>query len=124
MTRSEYEKIHVGHGGFKHLRLRSGRRVTFLDAEREMKDARQSLVRWTSRAFKLATQDWDEESLRWFIDDMETLVAAWKAEIEKRAGVATKKERIAQLREVAGRTDEERAIYLAKADELERELDD
>lgn len=40
-------------------------------------------------------------------------------QLDELEGVDRRQERIAQLREVAGRTPQEAAAYLAKADELE-----
>jgi hypothetical protein len=53
---------------------------------------------------------------------MEAMAQHWRREMERRQGVATKRQRIAALRDVRGRTPEEAAVYLAKADELEKQL--
>lgn len=120
-----YEKVYtLPDSTSKYIKVgKNERRVMFWEAETQMKDNRQSLIRWVSRGFKLASTEWDDRTLRWFIDDLSDLVEAWKTEIDKRAGQATTRERITQLREVTGRTEAEKEIFLAKADELERKLD-
>lgn len=120
---SAYERVEESRG-IKYIRAKSGRVVWFFDALRDAKGAHTRLRRAVSRAFKLADNEYDLERLEWFVDDLARHTAAIRQEIEKRRGVKTQEERIALLRNTAGRTPEEAAEFHRKADELERRLHD
>ena len=125
---TRYEKVEETASGYKYLKLKSGRRVMFHDAQREADDNFASVARWLSRMAKLTGAheyaDFDWEQIGYFLDHMETLAEHYRAEIRKHDVHTSKKERIAQLRNVKGRSAEEAALYLAKADQLEKEMND
>ena len=109
-----YEKVHTIND-LKFLTLKSGRQVMFWNAKDEADDHYSSMVRWVSRMFKLANDESDLNRIDNFVWHLESLVE--RLNVRK-----SKEERIAQLRDVSGRTPEEAALYLAKADQLEAEL--
>lgn len=123
-------------GGHHYIRLKGGRLVGFWDMISAAESAQTSMERAVSRAFKLAVADdsgrqagdilrgYDMERLEWFIDTLESYVSAMRIVIEKQRGTRTEEERIAQLRNTTGRTPEEAAAYLRKADQLEAALKD
>jgi hypothetical protein len=136
-----YEKVETTTWGSRFLKLKSGRKVTFTDAEREAEDNWSSVVRWLSRMVKLThagegthsnfdsedyqilfENDWDR--VERFCDQLDAMAEYYRAEIEKHTQRQTKRERIAQLRNVKGRTPEETEAYLAKADQLEKEMNE
>lgn len=108
--------------GFKYIKLKSGRMLTFWDARQDAEKAHTDLGRALSRAFKLADDDWDLERLEWFLDHLYEHMGSVRQEIERRRGVKTTEERIAALRITTGRTPEEIVLFTAKADELEARL--
>lgn len=108
--------------GFKFIRLGSGRIMSFWDAQGEADKSRTALGRHVSRMFKLAGE-YDMEWVESFVDDLESYVAALREEIKRLREVRAKRDRIASLRNVEGRTPEEAAEFLRKASELERQLD-
>lgn len=118
---TRYERVEEAHG-FKYILLKSGRKFTFWNAIDASERAESDLVRAVSRCFKLAGDGWDLERLEWRIDRLEEYVGAVRAEIEKRRGQQSQRERIALLRNTTGRTEEEAAAFRAKADELEARL--
>ena len=114
-------------GGFKYIRLKGqrrkpGRLISFQDAMRAAETAHTDLGRAISRAFRLASEDWDIERLDSLVWHLESHIGAIRAEIEKRRGIKTQEERIALLRNTEGREPEEAAGFHRKADELERRL--
>lgn len=115
-------------GGHKFITLQSGRRITFLDAQSMAKAARSALSTAASRMFKLARHqdrdidEWNLELIDSFVEDLEDYVRILREEIDKLLGVRSQEERIALLRNVSGRSPEEAAAFLDKADELERRL--
>jgi hypothetical protein len=130
--RTLYERVEVIRG-FKYIRLKSGRLLNFMQAYDLAETAHTDLARAVSRAFKLAgnelpkgddwdPEDYDLERLEWFLDGVQRWLDSVRETIEKRRGVKTKEERIALLRRVEGRTPEEAAAFLKKADELERRM--
>lgn len=119
--RTFYERV-VEMRGFKFIKLKSGRFITFWDALNQAKAADTDLSRAVSRAFKLADSDWDLERLEWLVWDPESYTSALRETIDKRVGVKTQEERIALLRNTTGRTPEEAAEFNRKADELEQRL--
>lgn len=110
--------------GYRYIRLKSGRRISFWDAIRAAEVAETDLGRAVSRVFKLVDDDYDLERLEWFVENLERYLGAIRREIEKRRGVKTQEERIALLRNTSGRTPEEAVVFRRKADELERRLKD
>ena len=122
------EKPEEGSTGHRFITLKSGRVVSFLDAQREAEDHLASLYRWELRMEKLADvkdkdlNEWYWEQVEWFIDKVDALVGYSRDEIKKHNTRKSKEERIAALRNVTGRSPEEAAAFLAKADQLEKEL--
>ena len=118
-----YEKVEEDGRGFKWITLRSGRKVSWFNAKDEVDRGMTPVVRWMSRLFKLApNEEWAWDDIDRTVYYWETLAAAYREEIDKHVKHKTKEQRIAQLREVAGREPEEAALYLAKADQLEKEM--
>ena len=120
--RTLYERVETTPLGYKYIRLKSGRTISFFEAIRAAESAHTSLGRAISRAFKLADDDFDLERLEWLVDNLAIHVGAIRKEIEKRRGVKTQEERIALLRNTAGREPAEAEMFARKADELERRL--
>jgi len=125
-----YERVNVTDNGFKYITLKSGRRAMFHNAKWEVERHMTPLIRWTSRMFKLISDnrefsesEWDQ--LDWKLFEIESWVKAVREHYEKARGVAqkeySKQDRIQALRQIAGRTPEEAAMFLAKADQLEKE---
>lgn len=117
--------------GFKYIRLKSGRMITFWDCLEAAESAQSDMVRAVSRAFKLARdgdgedddddlgRDDDLERIEWFIDALEDYTAALRRHLDERLATVSKRDRIKRLRNTAGRTPEEAALFKQKADELE-----
>lgn len=120
-SRTLYERVEERRG-YKFIRLKSGRLLSFWEAVRAAEQADTALARAVSRAFKLADDEYDLERLEWLIENLERYVHAIQKEIEKRRGVKTQEERIALLRNTSGRTPEEAKAFHRKADEIERRL--
>lgn len=110
-------------GGYRFVRLKSGRLVSFWDCLRAAETAETDFSRAVSRAFTLGGEDHELELLEWKLDSMDAYVQHVRAEIDKRRGVKSKQERIALLRNTQGRTPQEAEAYRQKADELQRRLD-
>lgn len=114
--------------GHKFITLQSGRRITFTDAQSMGMAARTALSTAASRMFKLARHhdpdidEWNLELVDSFVENLEDYVGILRTEIDKVLGVKSKQERIALLRNVSGRSPEEAAEFIRKADELERRL--
>lgn len=126
--RTLYERVQEI-GGHKYIRLKSGRLLAFWHAVDELASANTSLSRAFSRAFKLAGTNADPELAAYELERLEDAVerleeyaSALRAGIEKRLGVRSRQERIALLRNTAGRTPGEAAAFNRKADELEARL--
>lgn len=127
----EQEPVHKLDSGLKYVQLPS-RRVMFWDALDDARKAWTPLRRHVNRAFTLITDpdpnddldmhEYDLERLEWFIDDLNNWTAAIRKEIDERRGTLKVQERIALLRNTSGRTPEEAAAFLAKADQLEKEM--
>lgn len=106
---------------------RGGQRYTHYDCERRLKSAINAVERWFWRTIK-TRPTWDEaqmnelqlRDLRYMLGDLQRNVETIGRELDRIEGVDRRSERIRALREVAGRTPEEAAAYLAKAAELER----
>jgi hypothetical protein len=119
-----YERVEERRG-FKFIRLKSGRLLSFWDAHSEAVRARPALGTAISRMFKLVGDEpFDQERLEWFVEQLEDYVAVLRTEIDKVRGVRSTQERIALLRNTTGRTPEEAEAFTRKADELERRLED
>lgn len=116
-----YERVEELNG-YKFIRLKSGRLFSFWDAYSAVESAHSTLGLAISRAFKLASDDYDLERLEWLVDNLDTHIGAIRKEIERRRGVRDQEERIKLLRHTAGRTPEESALFKEKADELEQRL--
>lgn len=136
---TQYEQVETvdnGLGPTHFIRLKSGRQITYWDAMRAVESAATALGTGFSRLFKLAvaqgkegdgmfsmSQEYYLETLEYRIDQVEEHMAALRAYLEKLRGSQSKRDRIKALRNVEGRTPGEAAAFLAKADQLERELD-
>lgn len=123
MSERTYYERPVEVRGHRYIKLKSGRLVSYWEMVDAAEAARTDLARAVSRAFKLAGDDYELERLGWLIDGLEEYAAALRAHHDERVGHLAKRERIALLRNVEGRTPEEAAAFNAKADQLERELD-
>jgi hypothetical protein len=126
---TQYERAETTATGHKFITLQSGRKVSFYDAENKCGKFLTDLTRWGKRLVQLAPDVTDPDISEYYNDTIlrhiertEALAEHWRALLEQRVGVATKRQRIAALRDVRGRTPEEAAVYLAKADQLEEEL--
>jgi hypothetical protein len=117
-----YERVETDSLGHKYITLGTGRQVIFYDAEKKASKHLTDLARWVRRMGMLTEREYQETSLLATVERMEAMAQHWRREMERRQGVATKRQRIAALRDVRGRTPEEAAVYLAKADELEKQL--
>lgn len=127
-----YEKIEerrTDYGVSRWITTSKGQRWTHHECERRLKSAERAFSRWFSRSFRTLTT-WNESDmnefeisrLRYVLDDIQTYIEVANRELDRLQGVNRKEERIKQLRAIAGRTPEEAASYLAKADELEQEM--
>jgi hypothetical protein len=119
--RTLYERVENVRG-YKFIRLKSGRMLTFWDAIRASERARTGLSTAISRAFKLADGEYDLERLEWLVDNLESHVLALRRHLDNERGIHTQKERIALLRNTTGRTAEEAEMFQRKADDLEARL--
>jgi hypothetical protein len=120
MRRSQYEKAEgLDH---KFIRLASGRLITFWDSIRMVDAAINQLGRELSRAFKLASSEYDLESVEQRLDRIEERHRALREHLKRLRAVEAQRVKIAALRNTAGRTPEEAAAFLRKADELESQL--
>jgi hypothetical protein len=112
----------VERGGFKFIRLKSGRLLSFWECIVEAENSHTPMVRAVSRAFKLARDDDDLERIEWFIEHLEEYTAALRRHMDKQRGTLSKQDRIKRLRNTTGRTPGEAALFNEKADQLERAL--
>lgn len=115
------------HGNFKYIRMpRSGKLLSFYDLVEKAQTDLRGLARDVSRSFKtINTHDQeylasDLERIEWLLDDVEEWAKRVRDHLANEHGRVRRRERIAQLRNIAGRTPEEAEAFLAKADELER----
>lgn len=114
-----YDHVVESHG-HKFIRLQSGRLMSFWDMMTRADRDFTAFERAMSRCFRLVDDDYDLERLSGRVERLEFYVGALRKEVDRLFKNKTKKERIAALRNVTGRTPEEAAAFLAKADELER----
>jgi len=107
---------------FRYYESAAGKRYTHYECERRLDAAKNAMERWFSRTLRTRTTpcDTDLQHLRWIADDIAEYGATVQRELDRLEGVDRKAERIKMLRSVEGRTPEEAAVYLAKADELDR----
>jgi Lon protease-like protein len=132
---SEWDRIHeqrMDHGVVRWIDVRRGildrqpRRYTHYECERRLAAADRAFSRWFARTVNTRTT-WDDpdmnaheiRQLRDRLADMRSYVEHAERHLDTLEGVDRRAERIRQLRDVAGRTPEEAAAYLAKAAELE-----
>lgn len=104
------------------------KRYTHYDCERRFKSAVEAVMRWGYRTLKTRTS-WGDDAdmnayelreIRWRLSELQEWIASMEAQLDQIEGVDRLAERIQLLRNVAGRTPEESAIYLAKAEQLEK----
>jgi hypothetical protein len=110
---------------FKWLVTERGTRYSNLDCIQRTEAAIRGVSRWFARTVRTRTEwanrSWrvdDLERIRWMLENMAAYIESASAELDRLQGVDRQAERIAALRNVSGRTPEEAALYLAKADEL------
>jgi hypothetical protein len=122
------DDIREGDNGYRWAQLPK-RRVFFWNAMDDADKAWTPLHRHMRRAFNLVhrrdleMRTWDLEKLEMFIDQLERWTAGLRAEIDQlRGSDLSKRKRIELLRNTKGRTPEEAAAFLAKADQLEQEM--
>ena len=114
---------------FRSLVTDSGSLYGNLECRRKAEQATRAFERWFQRTLETATV-WadpdfvsdDAEQLGWVLDDLERVLRMARSKLEAREGVQREERKIAALRQTAGRSPDEAATYLAKADELERAL--
>lgn len=111
---------------FRYFESKKGARYTHYECERRLKTTVDGLYRWFSRTLKTRTTSGDAEQdkydlqrLRWVADEVAECAAVIQREVDRLEGVDRTAERVKALRQVSGRTPEETAVYLAKADQLE-----
>lgn len=112
---------------FRYLVLESGSRYSNLDCIQKTEQSLRGVQRWFHRSLETATiwsdpslAESDNDRLRWLLDDLEGYLHAARKALADREGRQRRAEKIRALRQIAGRTPDEAAAYLAKADELER----
>lgn len=113
---------------FRYWRSPKGKVYTNFDCERRFESAIWAVSRWFARTVRTRTTSPDAEAnrddlrtVRWKLDKLSEHVLMMQAQLDDLEGVDRTQERITQLRQIAGRTPEEAAAYLAKADELEHQ---
>lgn len=134
---SEYDKIieyRMTHGVVRGIQIngltfnKKGKTYTHHECERHLQSAWRGTTRWFSRTLRTRTT-WNEaemnkhemERLHYLLDDMQTYIEVVQQELDRIEGLDRRAERIKSLRNVAGRTPEEAAAFLAKAAQLEEE---
>ena len=92
----------------KKITLESGREISFLDAVTGVESGFTTVGRWMSRASKLATDDeWEQGKLDRLVDRFLEMANAMKHAREKREEWERRRQRIAAMRNTAGRPPEE-----------------
>lgn len=122
MSERTYHERPVEIRGHRYIKLKSGRLVTYWEMVDAAEAAHTDLARAVSRVFKLAASDYELERLEWLVEQLEEYAGALRTHLDKVRGNVSQRERIALLRNTAGRTPEEAAAFLAKANQLEQEL--
>jgi hypothetical protein len=105
--------------GIKFVRMESGRLISFLEAIGEAEKSVTRLARWLARAQATIADDYDMERIERILGEQEDLVARHRQALQHWRAKRTLAGRIEALRNTAGRTPAEAALYEAKADELE-----
>lgn len=103
-----------------------GNRYSHFDCEQQLTSAVRKTQRWFSRAIRTMTT-WNDadmrgveiRDLRWVLSDITNFAEIIQRELDRIEGVNRIEERVKELRAVAGRTPEEAALYLQKAEDLE-----
>jgi hypothetical protein len=116
----------MSHGIVKTVLTERGQEYPHYECERRLKTAIRATMRWFSRTLQTLTV-WDDKDMndhelqrmRYTLDDLAMYVEAVQRELDRIEGVNRSAERIKALRNVAGRTPEEAAAFLKKAEELE-----
>jgi len=110
---------------FRYYESKGGKRYSHFDCERRLEAATNAMQRWFSRAIRTRTTQGDAEQdryelerLRSAADELAEYAAIVQRELDRLEGVDRKAERVKALRMVEGRTPEEAAAFLAKADQL------
>jgi hypothetical protein len=126
--RTRRERAVIAHG-IPYIRLGSGRLASFWDMVDAAERAQTDLYRAVTRAFKIAEAQpdpsarvGDVERVEWLVDSVDDWVRAMRAALAKQRSTEDERDRIARLRNTAGRTSAEAAMYRRKADELEARL--
>lgn len=117
----------ISMGTFKFLVTDRGQEYSHDECERRLKTAVRGTQRWFSRSLRTLT-DWNDKymrddeirRLRSILEDMTTYAEIIQQALDKIEGVNRQSERAMKLRNVAGRTPEEAAAFIAKADQLDR----
>jgi Lon protease-like protein len=120
------EERELEHGTVKYFVTDAGQKYTHYECERRLQAAIRATSRWFSRTIRTMTvwKDADMNAseirdLRWILGDMANYVEVVSRELDRIEGVNRSAERVAALRSIKGRTPEEAALFLAKADEIE-----
>lgn len=108
--------------GHRYIRLKSGRLLSFWQAHTAVEYATTALATAFSRVFKLADSRYELDSIERLLDKVDENLAALRHYLKKRRRWEDRKDQIAALRNTSGRTPEEAAEFLAKADKWEEEL--
>lgn len=119
------EREHEGYT-FRYWQSPKGTEYTNLDCERRLEAAVWAVGRWFGRTMCTRTTTPDAEQsrdilqvVRWKLDKLAEHITMMQKQLDEIEGVDRKSERIAALRQIDGRTPEEAAAFLAKADKLE-----
>lgn len=126
----EYDHIkekRISMGTFKFLVTERGQEYSHDECERRLRTAVRGTQRWFSRSLRTLT-DWNDKDMRDYeiqrlrrvLEDMTMYAEAVQQALDKIEGVNRQSERADKLRNIAGRTPEEAAAFLAKAEELDR----
>lgn len=119
------------HGTVRTLVTDRGRHYTHHECKRRLGSAAHDVMRWFSRAVRTRSE-WNEadmraadlRDLRLVLDDLASYVEIAQRELDRIEGVDRTAERVKALRQIEGRTPDEAAAFLAKADQIEREACD
>lgn len=104
------------------LILPSGRRVFFIDAEREFSHRLTDTRRWLTRLANLAQSEWEAEYLEGRVTALEELAQFAREDLTRSERLRRDRIRAGALRETAGRTPQEAAAFKAKAEEIETRI--
>lgn len=111
---------------FRYYESPGGKQYSHFDCERRLDAAKNAMCRWFSRAIRtrIDTEDaiqngYELQRLRWIAQEIAEYAEVVQRELDRLEGVDRKTERIKALRSIEGRTPEEAAAFLAKAEQLE-----